>query len=109
MIHVLKWFDKAIHRNDYYSFMKYQGEFVENFIAAAFALNRTWYADEKRLIENLENLLILPPKSADRLEELIMHRGNCTTLQGSLKTICALWNDIYKLARKEFGNINLPK
>ena len=38
-LYVLRWLEKAAARNDYFSFLKFQYEFLDNFLTALFALN----------------------------------------------------------------------
>jgi hypothetical protein len=107
-IEILKWFQKAIKRNDHFSFMKYKFEFIENFVATVFAINREWYSDEKRLIERMERLPILPPDTRNRLEHLIMHRGSCSNLKGSLENIKRLYKDLCRISSEKHPGIELP-
>ena len=102
-IDVLKWFDKAVKRNDYFSFMKYQTEITDDFITALFALNKKWYSDEKRLTDITGRFELQPINASERLERLMMHEKENSTLPGSLESIKQFYADLI-----EVSGINYP-
>lgn len=74
-LYVLRWLEKAAARDDYFSFLKFKHQILDNFFTALFALNRQWFCDEKRLVGKTEEFEHAPSRAKSRLAALIMHTG----------------------------------
>ncbi|MFC1735919.1 nucleotidyltransferase domain-containing protein [Candidatus Hydrogenedentota bacterium] len=107
-LYTLRWLEKAAARNDYFSFLKFQYELLDNFFTALYAMNRQWYCDEKRLVENIDKFAHAPSQAQARLTQVIMHSGKCSSLSESLKELKALFAELACLSRKMYPELELP-
>jgi len=107
-LYVLRWLEKAAARNDYFSFLKFQYELLDNFFTALYAINQQWYCDEKHLVENVDELAYAPSRAKARLTQVIMHSGESSSLAESLKELKFLFAELVCLSRKLYPGLELP-
>jgi predicted nucleotidyltransferase len=107
-IYVLAWLHKAAMRNDYFSFLKYEYEVLDNFFTALFALNHRWYSDEKRLTEIVRSFEVAPRDVGDRIESIIMHKNGCEDLPQCLREIKGLFADFAAIALEKYPDLSVP-
>jgi len=108
LIYVLAWLEKAVLRNDYFSFLKSEYEVMDNFFTAIFALNHQWYSDEKRLTHRIRSFDLVPRNVADRIESIIMHRNSNANLEKCLQDIKRLFADLATVSREKYPSLDLP-
>ena len=80
----------------------------DHFVSSIFALNRQWRAHEKRVIDQIRRLDIVPRNAADRLESVILHDNENTSLDVNARSIKELFSDLTALALDQFPDIDLP-
>jgi predicted nucleotidyltransferase len=107
-IYVLAWLEKAVVRNDCFSFLKSEYEALDDFFTSLFAVNRHWYSDEKRLTEIVRGFRKAPEDVGHRIESIIMRRNECATLGGSLQEIKRLFSDLATMSREAYANLCIP-
>ena len=107
-IYALEWTTKAPYRNDYFSFFFNKWMVFDHFVSALFALNRQWRAHEKRIIDQIRRLDIVPRNAACRVESIILHDKENTSLEANAGSIKELLSDLTALALKQFPDIDLP-
>lgn len=108
-IYVLAWLEKASNRKDYFSFLKYKYEVLDNFFTALFALNHQWYSHEKRLIEIIKSFEVVPENIGARIESIIMHKGDCENLSQCQQEIKRLFANLVAVSLEKYPDLNLPK
>ncbi len=104
----LGWLDKAVLRQDYFSFQKNQHNLLENLFTILFALNQQWFSDEKRLTKRIMSLPLHPDHADSRLQDIIMHRHGNENLKTCLANIKSLFADTAKLVNEKYPNLNCP-
>ena len=109
IIHGIGWLKAAASRNDFYSFLKYEYEVLDNFMTTLFALNHEWFCDERRLIKIIGNFELTPENCVKRLESIIMHQGDNANLKKCLENIGKLFFDICKISRQRYPHLELPE
>ena len=107
-IYALEWTTKAPYRNDYFSFFFNKWMVFDYFVSALFALNRQWRAHEKRVIDQIRRLEIVPQNAANRVESIILHKKEYASLEANAKSIKELFSDFTALAFEQFPDIDLP-
>lgn len=107
-IYVLRWFDKAALRNDYFCFFRHLHHVVEDFITCLFALNRRWFCDEKRVIDILQTLELAPRHTAERLTSIIMHENENARLDKCLLNLKGLLNELSVMADAKYPGSEFP-
>lgn len=108
-LYALGWLQKAVARDDAYSFLKYEYELLDKLFSALFALNRVWYADEKRLTRRVASLALKPTDVDARLQRLIGRQGTCATMAGALIEIQALYRETAELAHDRLSDLTTPQ
>lgn len=108
-IHTLAWFDKAILRNDHYSFLKYTFEVIDAFCTAIFALNNEWFSDEKRLFSRIDKMALSPSNVSERMESIILHTGKHANLRNCLENINKLFEELVVLSCKKYETLDVPR
>jgi hypothetical protein len=104
----LGWLPKAAHRGDTFSFLKYQFALLEKLFYVLFALNRAWYADEKRLTTRIINFDFVPDHAEERIRSTILPTKddhNLGLCLHEIKTLCA---DTAQIARQQYPDLDLP-
>ena len=107
-IYALEWTNKAPHRDDYFSFFFNKWLIFDHFVSALFALNRQWRAHEKRLIDQIRHLDLVPRSAANRIESIILHDNENASLEANARSIKELFSDLVAIARTQFPDIDLP-
>jgi predicted nucleotidyltransferase len=107
-LYKLEWLEKAAHRGDTYSFLKNQYLLLEKFFYAIFALNRTWFSDEKGLIEKVMNFKLVPLRADQRIQATILHEDRSKNLAGSLREIESLFRDTAVCVEQVYPNLDIP-
>jgi hypothetical protein len=105
----LGWLPKAAHRNDTFSFLKHQSALFEKLFFTLFALNRVWYADEKRLAERIMYFEAAPTNADERIWAAILHTYDRHDLEHCLREIIALCADTARIARQRYPDLDLPR
>lgn len=108
-IYDLGWAQKAPQRNDVFSYFFNKWTVFDYFISALFALNRQWRSHEKRIIEQIRHFDLAPSGVGDRVESIIMYRGENANLETNAKQLKQLFADLVTIASKEFATIDLPE
>lgn len=107
-VHGLQWMQKASHRQDVFSYFHNKMCLFDHLISALFALNRRWRAHEKRIIAQLRQFDLAPTRVADRVESILLFRGEAADLDGDAKRIRELLADVASIAQREFAGLELP-
>lgn len=108
-LYSLGWLSKAAHRNDTFSFLKYQSALFEKLFFTFFALNRVWYSDEKRLTERIMRFEGIPENAGERIDAAILYTYDGQDLKRCLREIKALCADTAQIARQRFPDLDLPR
>jgi predicted nucleotidyltransferase len=107
-IYVLRWFDKAALRNDYFCFFRHLRDAVEDFVTCLFALNRRWFCDEKRVIAVLRTLELAPRHTSERLTSIITHEDENAELDKCLLNLKGLFNELSAIADVKYPGSEFP-
>lgn len=102
------WLEKAVQRGDYFSFRKHLDHMLDHFIICVFALNRTWYCEEKRLVTVLDDFELVPAHAGQRLNALLMHTGENADLSASLDDLKELFMELAALAQYHYPDVRFP-
>ncbi|HIJ64794.1 MAG TPA: nucleotidyltransferase domain-containing protein [Candidatus Hydrogenedentes bacterium] len=107
-MYVLRWLETAAFRKDYFCFFRHARDLVEDFITCSFALNRLWFSAEKRVIEILSSLDLMPGNVTERLNSIIMHTGENSDLNHCLMNMKGLFREIAAIADNEHPDSGFP-
>ena len=107
-IYDLGWLGKAAHREDFFSFLKYQSQVLEKFFYILYALNRTWLSDEKKLLEQIMTFEFKPPNTEQRIKNIILHQDGNEDLNHCVVEINTLFQDTARCAQQQFHNVAIP-
>ncbi len=95
---------KAIQREDLINIANRVGEYFAIYCDIAFALNYKYNIGEKKLIQHLTYLEVLPYNAVQKIELLLK---NCTTdIELSVKLVDEISEDMNKLVRQKFPTYN---
>ena len=81
---------------------------VDHFITCVFALNRTWYCEEKRLLTMLDDFELVPAYAGKRLAAILMHTGENADLSASLRNLKELFKELSALAQHQYPDVQFP-
>ncbi|HUT24098.1 MAG TPA: nucleotidyltransferase domain-containing protein [Sumerlaeia bacterium] len=104
----LRLLDKAVARDDYFSYLRFQYELLDKFFTALYAANRQWFCDEKRLVEDVDKFAYAPSRAKDRLTQITRHSGKCSSLADGLEEIKSLFAELVCLSLKMYPELELP-
>jgi hypothetical protein len=104
----LGWLKKAAVRRDHFSFLKNESDLLEKFFYALFALNRTWFSDEKRLTSRIRQFEYCPEHADRRIQSIIMHQDDNEQLAVCLANIKQLFQDMVSCAHRKYPDLDLP-
>ena len=107
-IYTLQWFEKAIVRNDEYSFLKNMFESLDRFMTVIHALNRTWYSNEKRLIAKLHDFQHCPANASGRIHRILSRDGEFKSMRHCTNGIIKLFSELSRLAKDVFDGLAVP-
>lgn len=93
-----------MQRGGYFSFRKH----LDHFIICVFALDRTWYREEKRLVTVLDDFELVPAHAGQRLTALLMHTGENAGLITSLDGLKELFMELAALAQHHYPDVRFP-
>ncbi len=103
----LGWLDKAVFRRDYFSFLKYEYDLLEKLFYALFALNHTWFSDEKRLARRITSFRYVPAQAESRIRSIILHRDGNESLDYCLESIKQLFEDTVACVHQRYPGLEL--
>ena len=102
-----RWMEKAVSRQDAFSFIKYEYELLDHFFSALFALNQRWFCVEKRLTRLVREFPLVPERAGERIEAIILRQGENASLEGCLKNYQQLCVELVALACQQYPECEL--
>ena len=101
-MYTLKWLDKAIIRNDYYSFNKHSQQCIDDIITVLYSLNKQWYSEEKRLLSIIDSFQLAPDNISNRLESIIMRKNDNRDMSQCILNLKTVISEISTIAKIKF-------
>ena len=100
--------ETLIFRKDAIAYHKAEAEMVSGLVSALYAVNRSWQLDQRRLRLHADAFRILPHGFLDRLENMVLRRGVCQSLDRCHLELKGLFAELAVAANERCPAWRLP-
>ncbi len=100
--------EKCVFRKDVIGYQAGETDMVEQLITALYAVNRAWGHNRRRLRACSKPFTVLPGRFVDRIESMILRRGDCEDLAQCHRQLKMLFRDLAVAANGAYDGWDLP-